>query len=121
MHALKIKRAYDAFEEADGMRILVDRLWPRGVKKEDAQIDQWLKEIAPSDELRKWFHKEENFSEFSKRYRKELEKKEAKEAVEGLLKDLEKNKITLIYSAKDETHNNAVVLQSYLQDARRNK
>lgn len=121
MHALKIKRAYAEVEQEDGMRILVDRLWPRGVKKEDAQIDKWLKEISPSDELRKSFHEEENFSKFSKRYQEELKKGEANVAVEELLKDLEKNKITLIYSAKDEEHNNAVVLESYIQEARRNK
>lgn len=120
MHALKIKRAYDAYEEEDGMRILIDRLWPRGIKKEDAHIDKWMKEIAPSEELRKWFHEEADFSEFSLRYQKELEKDDTKKAVEALLEELRKNKITLIYSAKDKEHNNAVVLQGYLQDARRN-
>ncbi|WP_396326773.1 DUF488 domain-containing protein [Jeotgalibaca sp. MA1X17-3] len=94
---------------------------PRGIKKENAHIDQWLKEIAPSEELRKWFHQEKDFSEFKKRYQKELKKKEVHEVVEELLKILEKDTVTLIYSAKDEVHNNAVVLQSYLQDARRKK
>lgn len=121
MHALNIKRAYEKVNQEDGMRILVDRLWPRGIKKEDAQIDKWLKEISPSDEVRKSFHEEKDFCKFSKNYRKELKSGEGKVAVEELLRDLEKNKITLIYSAKDEKHNNAVVLETYLQEARRNK
>lgn len=120
MHKLTIKRAYEAYAADDGKRVLVDRLWPRGIKKEDAHIDQWLKEIAPTDELRKWFHqKPEHFAEFEKRYRKELEEKaETRQAVEELLELLRKNTVTLIYSAKDEEHNNAKVLQSVLQKKR---
>jgi uncharacterized protein YeaO (DUF488 family) len=112
---IKIKRAYQPPEEEDGFRILVDRLWPRGVSKDKVKLDLWLKEVAPSNELRKWFgHDPEKWSEFQKRYSAELKDKRI---FLSKIKDLEKEKgtVTLIYSAKDEEHNDAVVLRDKLQ------
>ena len=101
-------------EKSDGKRILIDRLWPRGLSKEKAKIDLWLKEIAPSTELRKWFgHDPEKWTEFKKRYRAELKKN--KEAVDELKIALKDGPATLIYSAHDEEHNDAVVLQELLK------
>lgn len=112
---IEIKRVYDDISDADGFRILVDKLWPRGLSKKSARIDLWYKEIAPSDSLRKWFsHDPEKWIEFKKRYRKELvQKKVAVSKLKSLAK--EKRKITLLYGAKDQEHNNAVFLQKYLQ------
>lgn len=112
---IKIKRAYDKAKKEDGVRILVDRLWPRGISKEELKIDHWLKDVAPSTELRKWFgHEEEKFDEFKKRYKKELRDAEIplKELMEITIK--EKKNISLIYGAKDEKHNQAVVLKEIL-------
>src|SRR5690606_19057847 len=97
-------------------RILVDRIWPRGVSKEDANLDRWLKEIAPSDELRKWFgHDADKWEEFKSRYIDHLKKdKKAKEAVKTLKDQAQKGTVLLLYAAKDEKHNNAVVLREYL-------
>ncbi|MGN6402195.1 MAG: DUF488 domain-containing protein [Flavisolibacter sp.] len=110
---ISIKRVYEPPAKEDGKRILVDRLWPRGLTKEKAAIDLWLKDIAPSTELRKWFaHDPGKWQEFQKRYRKEL--KENKEAV-SIVKQEAKNKtVTLVYGAKDEVHNDAVVLKEFL-------
>ncbi len=111
----KIKRAYQDPEDEDGYRILVDRLWPRGVSKEKAKFDLWMKEIAPSNELRKWFgHEPEKWAEFKNKYIDELDEK--KELIKKLY-ELEKNNktLTLIYSAKDEKQNNAVVLLELLE------
>jgi uncharacterized protein YeaO (DUF488 family) len=110
----KIKRAYQSYDNKDGFRVLVDRLWPRGVSKEKLQLDLWMKEIAPSTELRKWFgHDPERWNEFKKRYLDELNEK--KELIEQL-NTIEKihNKVTLVYSAKDEKRNNAIVLMDLL-------
>lgn len=108
-----IKRAYDAPDTKDGYRILVDRLWPRGIKKEAAEIDQWLKEVAPSTKLRTWFgHDPAKWKEFKKRYREELKDNEAWDDLQALAKA--KTKITLVYGAKDEKHNQAVVLEELL-------
>ena len=110
---IKIKRAYAPAEETDGYRILVDRLWPRGISKEKAKIDLWLKSVAPSSDLRKWFgHVPERFPEFTKRYKAEL-------AESGALNDLRKvlsehPDATLLFAAHDEEHNNAVVLKELL-------
>lgn len=111
---LKIKRVYEKPSKTDGMRILVDRLWPRGLSKEKAKISLWLKDIAPSSELREWFgHDPAKWSEFKKRYRNELKKN--KEAI-ALLKEKAKGRdATLVYGAKDEEHNNAVVIQEFLK------
>ena len=111
---MKIKRAYAPVEETDGYRILVDRLWPRGISKEKAQIDLWLKSVAPSNELRKWFgHDPERFAEFSERYRAELTTSGALDELRTILK--EHPTATLLFAAHDEEHNNAVVLQNLLE------
>lgn len=113
---IKLKRAYDEVED-DGCRILVDRLWPRGISKEELKIDHWLKEVAPSDELRKWFdHDPEKFEEFSERYLDEL-KTSSNSQIDKLQSLCKENqKITLVYAAKDRDHNNAVVLKNYLEE-----
>ena len=112
---IKIKRIYEDPEKSDGTRILVDRIWPRGVTKEDAKLDDWIKEIAPSTELRKWFdHKEERYDEFLKKYNKELE--DHQDLVSDLLKKAKEKRLTLLYGAKDEEHNQAVVLKEYLEN-----
>lgn len=114
---IAVKRAYDPPDSKDGYRVLVDRLWPRGIKKENAEIDQWLKEVAPSTKLRTWFgHDPEKWKEFKKRYREELKKNEAWVELQTLAK--EKKKITLVYAAKDEEHNQAVVLAEMLGDGK---
>lgn len=116
---ITIKRIYDIPLAQDGLRILVDRLWPRGVTKERAAIDYWYKEITPSNDLRKWFaHKEERFNEFSKMYGEELESQE------NLLKQIKqlshKKPITLIYAAKDPKINHAIVLKGVLDKVKCN-
>jgi uncharacterized protein YeaO (DUF488 family) len=112
---IKIKRVYESSSEEDGFRILIDRLWPRGLSKESAQVDAWLKDIAPSDNLRKWFsHDPKKWIEFKKRYYEELkEKKDIVSKIRSLEK--EKKMVTFLYSAKDKEHNNAVFLQEYMQ------
>src|SRR5215831_584213 len=110
---IKLKRVYEEPAETDGKRILVDRLWPRGLSKEKAKVDLWLKDVAPSNELRKWFaHDPAKWSEFKTRYRAEL--KQNSEAV-AELKLAAKGKTTLLYGARDTEHNEAVVLQELLQ------
>ncbi|AZO31678.1 MULTISPECIES: DUF488 domain-containing protein [unclassified Mesorhizobium] len=113
---IAVKRVYEAPEKTDGQRVLVDRIWPRGVAKKDAALTLWLKEIAPSDALRKWFgHDPERWAEFQKRYRVELDRNE--EAVAQLRNVLREGKVTLLYGAHDEAHNNAVALAGYLRGA----
>ncbi len=108
---IKIKRVYEPVSKTDGTRILVDRLWPRGITQEAAEVNEWRKEIAPSDQLRKWYgHKAEKFNEFRKRFTIELNKEEPRKILESLRERAKKETITLVYSAKDEEHNNAVVL-----------
>lgn len=112
---LQIKRVYDEASKADGYRVLVDRLWPRGMKKEDAALDEWNKDVAPSTELRKWFdHKADKFEEFARRYEAELS---ANPAVEGLLQTAKKHKVTLLYAAHDPELNQALVLANFLKRA----
>ena len=114
MKTIQIKRVYDDKSDDDGYRVFVDRLWPRGVSKEDAHFDEWIKELAPSTELRKWFnHKPERFDEFSKRYRKEL--KEQDEKLDELRDIAKTKKVTLLYAAKDIEINNAVVIRDVLK------
>jgi uncharacterized protein YeaO (DUF488 family) len=116
-HDVAIKRVYEPPAETDGQRVLVDRLWPRGIAKEKAGLSLWLKEIAPSTELRKWFdHDPAKWAEFQKRFRAELN--DNGEAVAELRNLVAKGKVTLLYSAHDEEHNNAVVLAAYLQEAK---
>lgn len=108
-----LKRVYETPSPTDGMRILVDRLWPRGLSKDKAHVDLWLKEIAPTTELRRWFdHDPVKWPEFQRRYRAELDANV--DAVAELKAALSNGPATLIYGAKDETHNDAVVLAAYL-------
>jgi uncharacterized protein YeaO (DUF488 family) len=112
---IAIKRAYDPPERGDGARILVDRLWPRGVSKEALEADEWLKEVAPSDELRKWFaHDAARWQEFERRYRAEL--KQNPQAWQPIGDRAKHGNVTLLYSAKDTEHNNAVVLLDFLRN-----
>ncbi len=114
MKNIKLKRVYDAPSRDDGKRILVERLWPRGIKKSDLHLDVWLKEVAPSTELRKWFsHDPAKWSEFQKRYKKELDANQA--ALAPLLHAISQGPITLLYSSHDTEHNNAEYLKTYLQ------
>lgn len=112
---IRIKRIYDPVDNNDGYRVLVDRLWARGISKERAKLDLWMKEIAPSDELRKWFqHDPSKWDEFQLRYRKELlEKKELLSELKRIVK--ENKSVTLLYSAKDKEHNQAIALLRILE------
>ena len=113
--ALKVKRAYEDAATSDGMRILVDRLWPRGIAKEKARIDLWLKAVAPSNTLRKRFHaKPEKWNDFLEAYAAELDSDEAAEAATELRRHIRKGSVTLLYAARDEEHNNAVALKAWL-------
>ena len=110
---IQVKRIYDASLRTDGLRVLVDRLWPRGLKKENAAIDTWAKELAPSNGLRRWFaHESVKFAQFRGRYRAELKQMAAE--MEELIALAAGRPITLLYAAKDTQHNNAVVLQEWL-------
>lgn len=110
---VKLKRVYDLPEKADGTRILVDRIWPRGLTKKKAAADLWLKEIGPSNELRKWFaHDPKKWKEFRRRYRAEL--REHKDELSQIKNLTKKGTVTLIYGARDTEHNQAVVLQELL-------
>lgn len=112
---LNLKRIYEPPEKEDGFRILVDRLWPRGFTKEKAALDLWLKDIAPSTELRKWFdHDPDKWKDFQKKYRAEL--KENKEAVSTIKDHLKNGTVTLLYGAKDEAHNEALVIKDYISN-----
>ncbi len=112
---IKIKRIYAAPSRNDGKRVYIDRLWPRGMRKEEVKIDEWLKEISPSDTLRKWFgHTPSKYEEFKRRYTKELEKQS--ELLDRIRKQGEKETITLLFSAKDVEHNNATVLKEILSE-----
>lgn len=106
---VQIKRAYDPVEESDGYRVLIDHVWPRGVSKERAHLDEWAKELAPSDDLRKWFdHVPARFEEFRSRYRDELAAHG--QHVADLVKRAQSGRVTIVYAASDREHNNAVVL-----------
>jgi uncharacterized protein YeaO (DUF488 family) len=111
---IRLKRAYEPPAQSDGVRVLVDRLWPRGLRKENAELDEWMKDIAPSSELRKWFnHDPERWEEFVMRYRCELA---GNAALAGRLVELaQKGRLTLVYGAKDEKHNNAAALKAFLE------
>ena len=110
---IQIKRAYDPPSRTDGMRVLVDRLWPRGLSKEKLKLDAWLKDLAPSNELRKQFHHDAaKWNEFQKRYFEELDQQP--EQVAELRKKARGGTVTLIYGAQDREHNNAVALKKYL-------
>lgn len=112
--SIAIKRVYEDAAKSDGTRILIDRLWPRGVSKDKAALDGWCKEVAVSDDLRKWFgHDPAKWKEFQRRFAAELDANEA--AWKPLLALARKGKLTLLFSARDEAHNNAVVLKAYLE------
>lgn len=114
---VRIKRIYDKKASSDGRRILVDRIWPRGVSKEEADLDEWFKEIGPSDDLRKWFdHDAAKFDKFTDKYRQEFQEGDQKASYDQL-KEIQKSNstITLLYGAKDEKHNQAVVLKDMLE------
>jgi|SRR5690625_303770 uncharacterized protein YeaO (DUF488 family) len=112
-----IKRIYDEVADTDGQRVLIDRIWPRGVSKENAVLDHWFKEVAPSKELRTWFdHDPERFEEFAQRYEEELSDHDHAEEVDQLIELVhDHERVTLLYAAKDENNNHAVVLQDYLR------
>lgn len=115
---LKVKRIYESPEKSDGFRVLVDRLWPRGISKDRAHLDLWLKEIAPSDALRKWFHHDPSkWTEFAAEYRKELAGR--KDLVQQLRKiEADHGDVTLLYSAHDPEHNQAVALRQIVKGTR---
>lgn len=114
MTTIALKRVYDTPSPEDGLRVLVDRLWPRGLSKEHAAIDEWDKDLAPSSELRKWFHHDPELWEyFSKKYREELH--ESNLGKDFLLRHKDQEKITLLYAAKDKDHCHAIILKQYLE------
>ena len=114
--AIHLKRAYEPPSRSDGERVLVERLWPRGLRKADAHLAEWLKDVAPSAELRRWFgHEPSKFPEFRERYRRELRTEPARTALGELAQRAARGKVTLVYSAHDEVHNNAVVLARELE------
>jgi uncharacterized protein YeaO (DUF488 family) len=111
---IHIKRVYELPQSSDEKRVLIDRLWPRGLTKEKAKVDLWIKDIAPSTDLRKWFgHDPDKWNEFKERYHEEL--KENSEVVSQLVELVKNGKVTLVYGAKDQEHNDAVVLKEYLE------
>jgi uncharacterized protein YeaO (DUF488 family) len=111
---IELKRAYEKPSSRDGFRVLVDRMWPRGVRKDELKIDEWLKDASPSTELRKWFgHDPARYSQFKRRYKSELRKHP--EAIESLRHKAVEGRLTLVYSAKDEQHNNATVLKELIE------
>jgi uncharacterized protein YeaO (DUF488 family) len=112
---IQIKRVYDPAASSDGFRMLVERLWPRGMKKEKAKLDAWLKDVAPSTELRKWFsHDPAKWMEFQRRYDAELD--QHPEAWQPILDAAKKGKVTLLFSSHDADHNNVVALKKYLEN-----
>lgn len=112
--AIRVKRVYEAAEAADGARFLVDRLWPRGVKKERLQIDGWLRDAAPSDDLRRWYgHDPAKWDEFRRRYAAELDAKP--EAWQPIVEAVRRGDVTLLYSTREAAHNNAVALREYVE------
>mgnify|MGYP000998473878 CR=1 FL=1 len=118
MPAIRIKRVYEPASDDDGFRVLVDRLWPRGIAKADSPWDQWTKDLAPSAELRKWFnHDAARWNDFSQKYRQEL--KSQTPALQALLDEAGHRPITLLYAARDTQHNQAIILQDVLTHLRR--
>jgi uncharacterized protein YeaO (DUF488 family) len=117
---VKVKRVYEKPAKADGQRILVDRLWPRGLSKEAAAVDRWLRDLAPSNDLRKWFHAQpEAWNEFRRRYMKELGTLAAGEALEKLYALADQGNVTLLFASRNQDRNNATVLKELLEGARK--
>ncbi len=117
---IRLKRAYDALAAADGHRVLVDRLWPRGVRKDELRLDAWARELSPSPALRRWFgHDPARFSEFTRRYLLELSSEPARAALADLARRAARGPVTLVYAARDEAHCNAAVLRDLLEEALR--
>src|SRR3954452_20406034 len=117
---IRLKRAYDPPEPSDGYRVLIDRLWPRGVRRAEASLDEWARELAPSAELRRWFgHDPERFGEFRRRYTAELAEQDDK--LRELRRRARHGTLTLVYAARDEEHNDAVVLAEILRAGRRSR
>ncbi len=118
MNKIEIVRIYSKAQPTSGFRVLVDRVWPRGISKENAQLDLWSKEIGPSTELRKWFnHEDEKYPEFRTKYRAELDQNPATKDFVGLIKEkLQTDNVIFLFGAKNEQHNQAVVLQEYLTE-----
>ncbi|WCR26916.1 DUF488 family protein [Paenibacillus thiaminolyticus] len=120
MHTFKIKRIYEQAGSSDGIRVLVDRIWPRGMSKENAHLTAWMKDIAPSAELRKWFnHIPAKFPEFQRRYEAELTSAALQDDIRQLISWVRESDVTLLYAAKDEQYNQALVLQRFLTDRSR--
>jgi uncharacterized protein YeaO (DUF488 family) len=114
---IKIKRVYEQPDKDDGRRILVDRLWPRGLTKEKAGVDLWLKDIAPSTELRKWFgHDPDRWEEFKERYRAELAEADKMEVLRDIAERAEEENVTLLFGAKDTRHNDAQALEAFIRE-----
>jgi len=117
---VRVKRVYEPADDGDGKRFLVERLWPRGMKKEALQLAGWIRDVAPSDALRRWFgHDPAKWEEFHRRYRAELEQNH--EAWQSLLAEAGQGGVTLLYSARDQEHNNAIALKSFLEDQLRER
>ena len=115
---IQLKRAYESPSANDGLRVLVERLWPRGLTKEQAAVDLWLKDVAPSPKLRKWFgHDPSRWTLFKQRYRKELRSKT--DDIDALRRKTRSGKVTMIYAARDEEHNGALVLKEFIEKRRR--
>ena len=120
MYTFKIKRIYEQADSSDGIRVLVDRIWPRGMSKENAHLTAWMKDLAPSAELRKWFnHIPAKFPEFQRRYEAELTCAALQDDIRQLISWVRESDVTLLYAAKDEQYNQAVVLQRFLTNRSR--
>jgi uncharacterized protein YeaO (DUF488 family) len=117
---VRIKRAYEEPASEDGYRVLVDRLWPRGARRDRLRLDLWAKDLAPTPELRRWFgHDPARFAEFARRYHAELRREQARSLLDALAQRAAHGPVTLVYGARDERHNGAVVLRDAIQDALR--
>jgi uncharacterized protein YeaO (DUF488 family) len=115
-HGLAVKKVRDPVSPADGHRVLVDRLWPRGVSKDSARLSEWARDLSPSDELRRWFgHDPARWDEFKQRYRKELDDRAQLSAIRELRDRARREKVTLVFGASDREHNNAVALRGFIE------
>ena len=118
-HTVQVRRIYDEAEKSDGTRVLVDRVWPRGVSKDKAELDEWVKDVAPSTELRKWYsHDPEKFDEFARRFREELQSDDAAQALDELRELAQKGTLTLLTAAKRDDISQATVLAEILNDGK---